>query len=58
MPKTAETREIDGEVWVRVGVPGEFPSAITIWTPEEQRAFAKDHYQSGWEDAKDYYASE
>ncbi len=47
MPKIAEIREIDGEVWVRVGKAGEFPSGITLWTPEEE----KKKYQDGWHDA-------
>lgn len=35
MPKIAEIREIDGEVWVRIGKAGEFENGITLWTPEE-----------------------
>jgi len=35
MPKIAELREIDGEMWCRVGVHGDFPSGIALWTPDE-----------------------
>ena len=38
MPKLAEIKEIDGEVWVRIGKPGEFPSGIALWAPAEQKA--------------------
>ena len=47
MPRIAEIRDIDGDVWVRVGKPGEFPDGITLWTPEER----KDNYLSGIKDA-------
>lgn len=36
MPRIAEIKEIDGEMWVRVGTPQDFPSGIAIWTPDEQ----------------------
>jgi len=42
MPQIAQIKEIDGEVWVRVGVPGDFPSGITLWTPEEVEAVKRD----------------
>ncbi len=35
MPRIAELREINGEVWCRVGHPDDFPSGIAIWTPDE-----------------------
>lgn len=41
MPHIAEIKEIDGEAWVRIGKPGEFPSGTAIWTPEEVEAFGK-----------------
>lgn len=49
MPKIAEIREINGDVWVRVGKPGEFENGIAIWTPEE----AQKHYDSGYKDGYD-----
>ena len=36
MPRILELREIDGEIWARVGVPGDFPSGVSLWTPDEQ----------------------
>ena len=38
MPQIAEIREIDGEIWCRVGKPSEFPGGIMLWTPEERDA--------------------
>lgn len=35
MPKIAELREIDGQIWCRVGKPDDFPSGIALWTPDE-----------------------
>lgn len=36
MPKIAEIREIDGDVWVKVGKSGEFETGIALWTPKER----------------------
>lgn len=52
MPKIAEIREIDGEVWVRVGKPGEFPQGIALWTQEEQMAKYDEGYTDGWNEAQ------
>ena len=55
MPKIAEIREIDGEVWVRVGKPGEFPSGLSIMSPEEIAAQAREYskaYNHGYADCK------
>ncbi len=38
MPKALELSEIDGELWVRIGKPGDFPSGVEPWTPDEQKA--------------------
>ena len=38
MPTILELKEIDGEVWARVGKPGDFPSGAALWTPDEQEA--------------------
>lgn len=35
MPKITEIREIDGEIWCRVGKTGDFPSGIALYTPDE-----------------------
>ncbi len=37
MPKILEIKEINGNIWCRVGTPGDFESGITLWTPDEQR---------------------
>lgn len=42
MPRIAELREIDGEIWCRVGVPGNFPSGIGLWTPDEVEKAKRD----------------
>lgn len=44
MPKILEIKDMDGELWVRVGKPGEFESGIALWTPEEQQANFKSGY--------------
>ncbi len=38
MPKICALRIIDGELWARIGKPGEFQSGIALWTPQEQEA--------------------
>lgn len=37
MPKILELKEIDSALWVRLGSPGDFPSGVALWTPDEQR---------------------
>ncbi|KKK83372.1 hypothetical protein LCGC14_2794050 [marine sediment metagenome] len=37
MPKILELKEIDCELWARIGTVGDFPSGIALWTPDEQR---------------------
>jgi hypothetical protein len=37
MPRILELKDIDGELWVRLGEPGDFPSGVALWTPEEQK---------------------
>lgn len=51
MPKIAEIREIDGELWVRIGKLEDHQSGIAIWSPGEQESYTKEAYDSGWEDA-------
>lgn len=53
MPRIAEIREIDGEIWCRVGKLGEFESGIALWTPDEQQAWCDAAYQQGRKDAVD-----
>jgi hypothetical protein len=48
MPKIAEIKIVDGEVWCKVGTPGEFENGVALWTPEEQER----NYRSGYNDAK------
>lgn len=54
MPKIAEIKEIDGEIWVRVGVAGQFASGLAIMSPEEIEAQRKEYskaYDHGYADA-------
>ena len=54
MPKIAEIKEIDGAVWVRVGIAGEFPSGLAIMSPEEIAAKEREYskaYDDGYSDA-------
>lgn len=39
MPRILDLKEIDGAVWARVGEPGDFPSGIALWTPDEVEQF-------------------
>ena len=41
MPRIAEFREIDGEVWVKLEIASD-PSGIGIYTPDEIAAIRKD----------------
>lgn len=52
MPKIAEIKEIDGDVWVRIGKPGEFESGIAIYTPEEYKSERRSSYNFGYDMAK------
>ena len=36
MPKIMELKEIDGALWARIGAPGDFPSGVALWTPDDQ----------------------
>ena len=51
MPKIAEIREIDGEIWVRIGKLEDHESGVALWSPEEQARHRKTHYNIGYEDA-------
>ena len=37
MPKILELKEIDSALWVRLGLLGDFPSGVALWTPDEQK---------------------
>lgn len=53
MPKIAEIREIDGDVWVRVGKAGEFLSGLSIMSPQEIEAQSREYskaYNHGRDD--------
>ena len=39
MPRILEFREFEEKLWVRVGVPGDFPNGAALWAPEEQEEF-------------------
>ena len=41
MPKIAEIKEIDGDVWVRVEVDVD-QGSITLWTEEEKAAVTRE----------------
>jgi len=53
MPRILEIKEIENELWVRVGKPGDFPSGVSLWTTEEERAKYRSGYSIGYEDAKE-----
>lgn len=46
MPRIAELKIIDDELWARVGKEGEFVNGIGLYTPEE----IDKKYKSGWSD--------
>lgn len=55
MPQIAEIKEIDGEVWVRVGKVGEFANGLAIMSPEEIEAKQREYshaYGHGYADHK------
>lgn len=57
MPAIAEIKEIDGEIWVRVGVAGEFANGLSIMSPEEIAAKEREYskaYDHGRADAIKY----
>ncbi len=41
MPKILELKEIDCELWARIGTVGDFPSGVALWTPDEQQRVKK-----------------
>ncbi len=53
MPQILELREIDGDIWARVGKPPDFPSGVALWTPAEQaherKLAARDAIEAMWE---------
>jgi len=42
MPRLLELREINGDLWARIGKPGEFPSGVSILTEEEINNIRRD----------------
>lgn len=42
MPKILELVVIDGDLWTRIGKPGDFESGVALWTPEEQKWVRED----------------
>ena len=41
MPQILELKEINGEIWARIGKPPDFPSGVALWTPDEQAHIRK-----------------
>lgn len=52
MPKIVELTVINGDVWVRIGKPNEFPSGVALWTEEEQDWVRKDAVRAYIEEQK------
>jgi hypothetical protein len=48
MPKIAEFKNIDGQVWVRVDM--DLPSPITLWTDAERNKALREAYDIGYDD--------
>jgi hypothetical protein len=42
MPRIMELRVVDEELWAKIGRPEDFPSGVSLWTPEEQIQADKD----------------
>lgn len=43
MPKIADIKEIDGQVWVRIETgPDTAPSCLTIWSNDEINQYKRD----------------
>ncbi len=38
MPRIVELKEIDGELWARIGRPGDFKDGVSLWTQGEKEA--------------------
>jgi len=54
MPKIAEIKEIDGDIWCRIGKPWQSgSSSITLWTTEEKEAFYQSAFDDGVESTKE-----
>ncbi len=49
MPKIAEIKEIDGEVWVCIGKLEDHESGVALWSPTEQKLNYQSGYNDGWE---------
>ena len=50
MPIILEIKEIDGDIWCRIGKPGEFESGVEILTPDEQKKAYSKAYNHGFGD--------
>jgi len=54
MPRIAEIKEIDGDIWCRIGKPGQSgSSSVTLWTTEEKEAFYQSAFNDGIESIKE-----
>ena len=54
MPKILELKEIDGNIWVMIGTPGNFLSGVALWTPDEQKQVAENERYKCAEIAEKY----
>lgn len=52
MPRILEMKEIDGELWCRIGTPGEFDSGVALYTPDEYKKDRRSCYNFGYDMAK------
>lgn len=50
MPKIAEIKEIDGQIWVRADI-STLDNGSAWWSPDEQRKNYVDGYNDGYNDA-------
>lgn len=53
MPRILEIKEIDGEVWVRVGKIEDNQSPVSLWTNEERIKEKRSSYNLGYDMAKE-----
>lgn len=50
MPRILEMREIDGELWCRIGRLAASESGVALWSPAEQKKNSNDGYYMGYDD--------
>ncbi len=52
MPKIAEIKEIDGEIWVRTDI-SKLENGSAWWSPEEQELKYKEGFRDGYNQRDD-----